>query len=75
MTFKFVLDVDLGAAEYFRVDVNAADKYLGGCGFAAAADGEYMGITGGKKGASIELVADGTDGWNITGISGVWVAE
>ena len=77
MVFTFVLDLDLGAAETFSVDLNASDKILGGAGYSAGGDGKKITITAGKKGDYISLIGDGTDGWYIAGISSndLWAIE
>ena len=58
--------MDLGASEYMRVDPNASDKWLGGCGLAASTDGKYIGVTGAKAGAVITCEYGTADGWFIT---------
>ena len=64
--YTVVLGVDLGASEYMRVDTNASDKWLGGCGLAASTDGKYIGVTGAKAGAVITCEYGTADGWFIT---------
>ena len=63
--YTIVLGVDLGAAEYMRVDPAAADKFIGGCGTTAGTDGKYLGVTGAKKGACLKLRYGSADGWII----------
>jgi hypothetical protein len=57
-----------------EVDVDNADKLLGGCGIAAANDGVKISNTKAtaKRGDFIKLVGDGTNGWNIVDKRGTW---
>jgi|TARA_R100000482_G_scaffold118118_1_gene62031 hypothetical protein len=65
LEYKIVLGIDLGSSEYLRLDPNASDKFLGGCGQAASTDGKYIGCTGAKKGAVISVKYGTADGWYI----------
>ena len=52
------------------VSPNASDKFLGGCGKAAAgADNKDLIFSNGKDGDCVKLLADGTNGWYITHLS------
>ena len=52
------------------VSPNASDKFLGGCGKAAAgADNKDLIFSNGKAGDCVQLLADGTNGWFITHLS------
>jgi hypothetical protein len=57
------------------VDFNAADKSLGGCGLAAGGDGAAITNTKAtaQRGDFLELLGDGTAGWNVVGKRGIWV--
>ena len=52
------------------VSPNASDKFLGGCGKAAAgADNKDLIFSNGKDGDCVKLLADGSAGWYITHLS------
>ena len=57
------------------VDFNAADKSLGGCGLAAGGDGAAITNTKGtaQRGDFLQVIGDGTHGWNVVGKRGIWV--
>ncbi|OHB51755.1 MAG: hypothetical protein A2Y12_01335 [Planctomycetes bacterium GWF2_42_9] len=60
-----------------EVDFQAADKNLGGLGIAAGADGKKLSNTKAtaKKGDFLTFVADGTDGYRIKDMRGIWAQE
>ncbi len=68
--------MNLGAdGTEIHVDMNAVDKVLGGCGFAAALnDGDKLTNTGATadKGDFVTLTYGSDDGWFITAMNGIW---
>ena len=59
------------------VDPNASDNFLGGCDHAAGGDGKKLTNTTAtaKRGDYLQLIGDGTAGWNIVGKRGTWAQE
>jgi hypothetical protein len=57
------------------VDFQSGDKDLGGLGVSAGADGAQIDNTKAtaKTGDFITFVADGTDGYRIKAIRGIWL--
>jgi hypothetical protein len=73
---RIVNNAPFGTA-LIHVDPNAADKFLGGVGLAAGGDGKKLSNTKAtqKRGDYLELIGDGTNGWNIVDIRGTWAQE
>lgn len=69
-----IMNIGADGTVEIHVDVNAADKFLGGCGFTALDDGDK--ITNTKATADIGdyvVIEYGTaDGWYITEMVGTW---
>jgi len=65
-----------GTAE-IHVDPNASDNFLGGPDQAAGGDGKKLSNTKAtqKRGDYLDLLGDGTAGWNIVGMRGTWAME
>jgi len=59
------------------VDPNTSDNFLGGCDHAAGGDGKKLTNTTAtaKRGDYLDLIGDGTAGWNIVGKRGTWAQE
>ena len=57
-----------------EIDPDNADLIAGGCGIAATADGVKKSNTKAtaRRGDFMELVFNGTTGWNITNLRGIW---
>jgi predicted RecA/RadA family phage recombinase len=72
-----VMNMAADGAAGIDVDFQAADKNIGGCGFAAGGDGKKLTNTKAtaKKGDYIKFVADGADGYRIAAIRGIWAQE
>jgi predicted RecA/RadA family phage recombinase len=72
-----VMNMAADGAALVEVDFQAVDKNLGGLGIAAGGDGKKLSNTKAtaKKGDFITFVADGTDGYRIKAIRGIWAQE
>ncbi|HBG28592.1 MAG: hypothetical protein A2Y10_08595 [Planctomycetes bacterium GWF2_41_51] len=72
-----VMNAAADGAALVEVDFQAADKNLGGLGIAAGGDGKKLSNTKAtaKKGDFITFAADGTDGYRIKAIRGIWAQE
>jgi len=59
------------------VDPDGGDLFLGGCDMAAGGDGKRLTNTTAtaKRGDYLQLLGDGSAGWNIIGKRGTWAQE
>ena len=72
-----IMNMAADGGALIEVDFQAVDKNLGGLGIAAGGDGKKLSNTKAtaKKGDFITFAADGTDGYYIKAIRGIWAQE
>ncbi|MEN6385147.1 MAG: DUF2190 family protein [Phycisphaerales bacterium] len=72
-----IMNMAADGGALIEVDFQAGDKNLGGLGIAAGGDGKKLSNTKAtaRKGDFITFVADGTDGYRIKAIRGIWAQE
>ena len=73
---RIVNNAPFGTA-LIHVDPNASDLFLGGPDQAAGGDGKKLSNTKATqcRGDYVELIGDGSAGWNIVGMRGTWAME